>query len=73
MIKMLREARIGGAIEKAKEDILEILEERFGQVSEDIEETIEKIDDLKRPDILHRKSVVVKDLEDFRERRREGR
>ena len=81
MIRMLREARvegrkegrIEGAIESKREDILEILEERFGQVPKDIEEAIEKIDDSKRLSYLLRKSVVVKALEDFRKLLRDGK
>jgi len=59
--------RLEGAIERARNDILEILEARFGDVPEDIKEAVEKITDLKKLSELHKKSVFVKDFDEFRE------
>ncbi len=63
----LEEGRIKGAVERARNDIYEILEARFGDVLEDIKEAVEKITDLKKLSELHKKSVFVKDFGEFRE------
>ncbi len=67
MIRILEKARKEGLINGKREDIYEILEERFGNVPEDIKEAVEKIKSLKKLSLLHRKSISVKDLDEFRE------
>jgi len=71
MIKILekerKEGRLEGAIERARNDILEILEARFGDVPEDIKEAVEKITDLKKLSSIVRKSATVKDFDELRE------
>ena len=61
------EGRLEGAVERARNDIYEILEARFGNVPEDIKEAIGKITNLKKLSELHKKSVFVKDFDEFRE------
>ena len=58
--------RLEGRLEEKRNDILEILEARFGDVPEDIKEAIGKISDLKKLSILVRKSAVVRNIEEFR-------
>ena len=64
--KLLGSTLKEGKFEAKREDIYEILEERFGKVPEDIKETVEKISDTKKLSILHRKSISVKDFDEFR-------
>ncbi|MCD6462680.1 MAG: hypothetical protein J7L52_03145, partial [Thermotogae bacterium] len=66
------EGRIEGLLEAKRQDIYEILEERFGEVPEDIKETVEKIADTKKLSLLHRKSISVKDLDEFRKLLKSG-
>jgi len=61
-----KEGWIEGLLEARREAIYEILEERFGEVPEDIKEAVEKITDAKKLSFLHRKSVSVKDIDEFR-------
>jgi len=63
----LEEGRIKGAVERARNDILEILEARFGSVPEDIKEAVEKITDLKKLSLIVRKSATVKNFDELRE------
>jgi len=61
--------RIGlkkGRIENAKEVIVDALETRFGGVPKDLREKIQEIEDEKILSSLHRKTVLVQDLEEFR-------
>ena len=67
MIKILEKERLEGAVERARNDIYEILEARFGDVPEDIKEAIGKISDLKKLSLLVRKSATVKDFDELRE------
>ena len=67
-----KEGRIEGLLEAKRQDIYEILEERFGKVPEDIKETVEKISDTKKLSILHRKSISVKDFDEFRKLLKSG-
>jgi len=54
-----------GRIETAREDIVEVLETRFGAVPKGLIEKIKKIEDEKILSSLHRKAVLVQDLEAF--------
>ena len=67
-----KEGRIEGLLEARREAIYEILEERFGEVPEDIKETVEKIADTKKLSLLHRKSISVKDFDEFRKLLKSG-
>ena len=60
------EGRKEGLLEAKRQDIYEILEERFGEVPEDIKEAVEKVTDVKVLSFLHRKSISVKDFDEFR-------
>ena len=53
-------------LEAKRQDIYEILEERFGKVPEDIKETVGKITNPKKLSLLLRKSISVKDFDEFR-------
>ena len=66
MIWAFEEARTAGAIEAKIEDILNIIEVRFGNVQEDIKEKVEEIKDLEKLDELFKSSLKVKSLEEFR-------
>jgi len=66
------EGRIEGLLEAKRQDIYEILEERFGKVPEDIKETVGKIADTKKLSLLLRKSVSVKDFDEFRKLLKSG-
>jgi len=67
MIKILEKERLEGAVESARNDILEILEARFDDVPKDIKEAIGKISDLKKLSLIVRKSATVKDFDELRE------
>jgi len=67
-----KEGRIEGLLEARREAIYEILEERFGEVPEDIKETVEKIADTKKLSLLHRKSISVKGFDEFRKLLKSG-
>ena len=67
MIKILEKERLEGAVESARNDILEILEARFDDVPKDIKEAIGKISDLKKLSLIVRKSTTVKDFDELRE------
>ena len=62
-----KKERLEGHLEEKRNDILEILEARFGDVPEDIKKAIEKITDLRKLSELHKKSVIVKNFDEFRE------
>ena len=49
------------------EDILSVLETRFGLVPTKIEESVKKIKGTKKQEFLLRNAVLVKDLEEFKE------
>jgi len=60
--------RIGikkGKIETAREDIVEVLETRFGAIPKSLRDKIQEIEDEKILSSLHRKAVLVQDLEEF--------
>ena len=59
---MLEEGRIKGRLEEKINDILEILEARFGDVPEDAKEVVEKINDLKK--LFVSKSDVVQNIDE---------
>ncbi len=58
----LEEGRIKGRLEEKINDILEILEARFGDVPEDAKEVVEKINDLKK--LFVSKSDVVQNIDE---------
>ena len=62
-----KEGRLEGLLEAKRDAIYEILEARFGDVPEDIKEAIGKITDLKKLSEPHKKSVFVKNFDEFRE------
>ena len=64
--KLLGSTLKEGKLEAKREDIYEILEERFGKVPEDIKETVGKITNPKKLSLLLRKSISVKDFDEFR-------
>ncbi len=66
MIKLLKKERTKGEVERARKDILEILEERFGKVPEDVKKSIRRVNDLKKLSLLHRKSAVVTHSDEFK-------
>ena len=56
-----------GAVERAKNDIYKTSEAWFGDVPENIRHSIMEITDFKRLSLIVRKSVTVKDFDEFRE------
>jgi FMN phosphatase YigB (HAD superfamily) len=62
-----RLARQEGQQETSRENTIEALQLRFGEVPEDFLQAIARIDDLSRLKILHRQAIVSNSLEEFRQ------
>ena len=60
-----RLAKEEGQVARAREDVIDALEARFGEVPYQLREAINHIDDDKRLRELLRKAVVVKNLDSF--------
>jgi len=61
------EGRFEGLLEAKRDAVYEILKARFGDVLKGIKEAVEKVSDFKRLSLIVRKSVTVKDFDEFRE------
>ena len=64
--QILKEGREEGRKETLRDDILAVLEARFEIVPHDIEGEIGGIERLKLLEILLKKAIVVKDIDEFR-------
>jgi len=54
-----------GKLESTREDIIEVLEERFGIVDDSVKQKLAMIEDLGKLKVLHRKSIKVGSLAEF--------
>ena len=63
-----QEGRQEGQQEASRENTIEVLQLRFGEVPEDLLQAIARIDDLARLKMLHRQAIVSNSLEEFRQR-----
>lgn len=61
-----KEGRQEGRLQTLREDILDILEARFGEVPGEVREKIETLSDEARLKSLHRRAALTSSLEDFR-------
>jgi hypothetical protein len=60
-----RIARQEGILQKAKEDVLEVLEVRFGEVPTEISQKINSIEDPEVLKTLHREAIAIESMEQF--------
>ncbi|MCP4699540.1 MAG: hypothetical protein GY862_22230, partial [Gammaproteobacteria bacterium] len=66
ILQLMRdEGRQEGMIQNARQDVIEILEIRFGKVPKSFLDTLEEIADLTRLNQAHKESVRVASLDDF--------
>jgi len=61
----LREREEKGKIETLREDIMEVLQERFGIMKREINKRLREIDDPSLLKFLLKKSIKVQSLEEF--------
>lgn len=54
-----------GILERSRESVLEVLEERFGEVPEEVKGKIESIEDTEKLKSLNRQAVRVTNLSEF--------
>lgn len=66
--KAIKEAEKKGFVEAKKEDILEILRLRFGNVVDEMKDRISDLDDVDKLNEIFRKAVTAKDMEEFEEK-----
>jgi len=65
--RLVKELREEGRIEAVAEATIDVLEERFGDVPDDVKEKLAEVNDLKKLKALFRKSLTVKSMNEFRE------
>ncbi len=56
-----------GFVQKAYEDVIEVLKIRFGEIQRAVAESIRKIDDVAKLTKLHQKAVTVESVEQFKQ------
>ena len=54
-----------GIIQKAKEDVIDALELRFGEISPEIIDKINQTNDPAKLKELHRKAIQIKEIDSF--------
>ncbi|MBF0524617.1 MAG: hypothetical protein HQK56_05915 [Deltaproteobacteria bacterium] len=54
-----------GIPQRAREDILEILEARFGRVPQEIIDVTNELTDLSRLNVLHKQAALVAGIDEF--------
>ena len=54
-----------GIIQKAKEDVIEVIELRFGKISPEIIDKINQTNDPAKLKELHKKAIQVKEIDHF--------
>jgi len=54
-----------GIIQKAKEDVIEVIELRFGKISSEIIDKINQINDPAKLKELHKKAIQIKEIDSF--------
>jgi len=55
-----------GLLEEGREMVLEALDERFGQVPDDVSNAVAKIEDRDKLKILHRQAIRCASMDEFR-------
>ena len=65
--EILEEGKAMGQEVRLREDVLEALEVRFGMVPYEVEEQVHRIRGRKTLEGLHRKAILVENLEAFAE------
>ena len=63
--ELMEVGEIKGETRKGQEDILEVLQVRFGSVPETLQQRVKAIPDLKKLSELLKKAILSTDLEDF--------
>ena len=65
--KAIEEAGDEGHLEARKEDILELLRLRFGEVPNEVEDKIKKTSDIDRLNEIFKMAATVKSMDEFEE------
>jgi len=61
----MRKGMLAGILAKSRESVLEVLEERFGEIPEEVKGKIESIEDTEGLKKLHRQALRVINLSEF--------
>ena len=67
MKKGIKEGKEKGHLEARKEDILELLRLRFGEVPNEVEDKIKKTSDIDRLNEIFKMAATVKSMDEFEE------
>ena len=61
------EGREEGSLQNAKESVIEVLEERFSILSNDLRDAINNLHNLPQLKQLHKRAITISSLEEFQE------